>query len=122
MISKVKHLEFAQGAVERMARNSFLLKGWSLTVLLALLVFVKDSNVSALTTSITIIIGFYVLDVYYLYQEKLFRNLYNNIVEGSVGNFSMKTTNLFKELCSSIFSLSMLFYVFLITVVYIINR
>ena len=33
----VKHLEFIQGVVNRLGGNSFLLKGWSMTVLAAVL-------------------------------------------------------------------------------------
>jgi hypothetical protein len=32
----LKHLEFIQNIVTRMARNSFLLKGWSLTLVAAI--------------------------------------------------------------------------------------
>jgi hypothetical protein len=37
MERKLKHLEMIQGIVNRMASNSFLLKGWSLTLVAALI-------------------------------------------------------------------------------------
>ncbi len=32
MEQKIKHLEFIQAAINRMAGNSFLLKGWTVTL------------------------------------------------------------------------------------------
>jgi hypothetical protein len=37
MDEKLKHLEFIQAAINRMANNAFLLKGWSVTLTGALL-------------------------------------------------------------------------------------
>jgi len=36
MEAKLKHLEMIQDVIKRMASNSFLLKGWSLTLVVAL--------------------------------------------------------------------------------------
>ena len=45
MEKKLKHLEFIQKTIERMAKNSFLLKGWSLTLTTALIaISVKEKN------------------------------------------------------------------------------
>ena len=35
----VKHLEMIQGVVNRLAYNSFLIKGWSMTILAAAILF-----------------------------------------------------------------------------------
>ena len=43
--NKHKHLEFVQAAVNRMAGNLFLLKGWSITLIAALFALAaKDAN------------------------------------------------------------------------------
>ncbi len=44
MEGKTKHLEFIQTAITRMGVNSFLLKGWGVTVLVALFAFVSQNS------------------------------------------------------------------------------
>ena len=45
MENKRKHLEFIQGAINRMAGNLFFLRGWTITLIVALFAFfVKDAN------------------------------------------------------------------------------
>ncbi|MCP4140217.1 MAG: hypothetical protein GY755_08000 [Chloroflexi bacterium] len=41
---KIKHLEFIQGAVTRMADNSFKMKGWMVAIISALLAIYADNN------------------------------------------------------------------------------
>jgi hypothetical protein len=53
--AKLKHLEFIQNTISRMAHNSFLLKGWAITMLGALLGLNKD-NINFKITSIAIFI------------------------------------------------------------------
>jgi hypothetical protein len=44
---QAKHLELVQGIVTRMARNSFLLKGWTVTLVAAIFALTaKDSNIN----------------------------------------------------------------------------
>lgn len=42
MSDKQKHLEFLQGAINRMAGNLFLLKGWTITLIAALFALSSD--------------------------------------------------------------------------------
>ena len=77
-----------------MASNSFVLKGWSVTVLGILLTFASENTGSHyILISFPILFFFWVLDGYYLYQEKLFRELYDFIatIKEKDINFSMKT-------------------------------
>ena len=75
-----KHLEFIQGAINRMAANSFLLKGWTITLVAALFALAaKDSNTNYVVIAILPAASFWGLDAYYLRQERLFRALYNYI-------------------------------------------
>ena len=39
MENKLKHLEFIQNVINRMANTSFLLKGWSITIIAGLFAF-----------------------------------------------------------------------------------
>ncbi|MDG9728642.1 MULTISPECIES: hypothetical protein [unclassified Streptomyces] len=77
---RVKHLELIQMVVARMGNNSFLIKGWSLTVTGALLAFaVGNSEASVAVVSFVPIVAFWFLDAYFLYQERLFRRLYDRV-------------------------------------------
>jgi len=77
----IKHLEFVQSVIERMAGNSFLLKGWSITVATALLALATKEARPQLTALILFpAFAFWGLDAYYLRQERLFRRLYEELV------------------------------------------
>lgn len=80
---KVKHLEMIQGIITRMNQNSFMLKGWMITIVSALLAIYAD-NRSMIFLFITIfpVLIFWALDAYYLQQERKFRGIYNDIVDG----------------------------------------
>ena len=94
MDNKLKHLEFIQGVVNRLARNSFLLKGWSVVLVSALF------TLSATNTRLYFIylayfpaIAFWILDGYFLWQERLFRALYDHVraLDENEVDFSMDT-------------------------------
>ncbi len=77
MENKLKHLEFIQTTINRMANNSFLLKGWAITVVGGLLAFgFKELDYRYIFISLSVLFFFWILDGYYLHQEKLFRELY----------------------------------------------
>lgn len=95
---QIKHLEFIQAVVTRMASNSFLLKGWSVTLAVALLgLAAKDSNVKFAFLALIPPICFWALDAYYLRQERLYRKLYDQVRKLSdaewskTGQFNMST-------------------------------
>lgn len=89
----VKHLEITQGVINRLANNSFLIKGWSMTILAAAILFiarVESDNSVFLTLSFTIpVVSFWVLDGYFLWQERLFRGIYNDIRTQDDSDFQM---------------------------------
>ena len=79
--SKLKHIDIVQSTISRMAQNSFAIKGWTITVLVGLFVFLqKDNFRNNMIIYLIPIIFFWVLDSYYLWQERLFRKLYNDII------------------------------------------
>ena len=77
MEAKLKHLEFIQGAISRMATNSFLFKGWAITIAAALSGFAAVNPkrgllaIALVTTSL-----FWALDGYYLWLEHGFVQLH----------------------------------------------
>ena len=48
MEAKLKHLEFIQATIARMATNSFLFKGWAITIAAALSAFAAVNTKAAL--------------------------------------------------------------------------
>ena len=77
---KKKHLEFIQLATNRMASNSFILKGWNITLIVGLFALsLKDLSSTYLYLAILPAFVFWSLDSYYLRQERLFRKLYDFI-------------------------------------------
>lgn len=77
---KIKHLEMIQNTITRMANNSFLLKGWAVTLLAGIfaLVWEKDGLLHYLLAYIPVFM-FWFLDAYYLQQERLYRGLYDEV-------------------------------------------
>ena len=116
MENKRKHLEFIQGVINRMARNSFLLKGWTITLVAALLAFfLKGGGQCYVFVAFLPILVFWILDGYFLSQERLFRALYDHVRKLSENeiDFSMNTSEYRKDkrngwVCS-MFSIKLLF-------------
>src|SRR5580692_1500357 len=80
MEAKVKHLEFIQATISRMAGNSFLLKGWTVTLtggLLAVSFHQMDRHYVLLCLLVLLI--FWSLDSYYLSHERRFVALFNEV-------------------------------------------
>lgn len=93
--NKRSHLEMIQGVINRLSQNSFLLKGWSVVLVSALIALAaKDSNIIFILLAYLPAFAFWHLDGYFLWQEKLFRALYDyvrNIKEEEI-DFSMNTS------------------------------
>ena len=67
MENKRKHLELIQGIINRMAGNSFLLKGWSVTLVSAVFALsAKDANHAYFSIAYFPVIMFWILDGYFL--------------------------------------------------------
>jgi hypothetical protein len=92
---KLSHLEMIQGIVNRLSQNSFLLKGWSV-VLVSALFALAASNLKILFVYLAYFpaIAFWILDGYFLWQERLFRALYDNVraLKDEDIDFSMDTS------------------------------
>ena len=80
MSNKQTHLEMIQGIVNRLSHNSFLLKGWSVILISAMFALAaKDKNELFIFLAYFPAISFWCLDAYFLWQERLFRALYNHV-------------------------------------------
>lgn len=92
--NKIKHLEFLQATISRMAGNLFLLKGWTITLIAALFALAaKDSNTIFAILAYFPLLMFWVLDGYFLSQERCFRALYDHVrtLDESQIDFAMDT-------------------------------
>jgi hypothetical protein len=85
-----KHLDYIQAAISRMSTDSFLTKGWSLTVAAAIFGYAasRDSWRVAAVGLLPAFV-FWGLDAYYLWHERLFRRLYVEAAAGRVSTYSM---------------------------------
>ena len=93
MDDKINHLNIIQSIVARMANNSFLLKGWAVTLASALFALsAKDSNPSFAFVAVVPVTILWMLDAYYLKQERVYRRLYDSVRRGDVAGFSLDTT------------------------------
>ena len=91
--SKIKYLEMIQEIIKRQSGNSFLIKGWVITLSLAGFgLFVNSGNNQTFLLLVAFItLMFWLLDAYYLKNERLFRQLYEEIASNTVKpvSFSM---------------------------------
>jgi len=77
---QIKHLELIQHVITRMNTNSFQIKGWTVTLVSALLaIFASTHNNYFVLVAVFPSIVLWCLDAYYLMQERKFRGLYNDI-------------------------------------------
>lgn len=96
MEKKMKHLEMIQGVINRLAGNSSSLKGWGVVLVSALFALsAKDPNKFLVFLTFLPALAFWILDGYYLRQEKLFRKHYDLVREKDESeiDFSMDTSS-----------------------------
>jgi hypothetical protein len=83
--AKIAHLGFIQAIITRMGLNSFLLKGWSVTLVAAIFALAaKQADRRFVLLAFFPIAVFWLLDAFFLHQEKLFRSLYELVALGKV--------------------------------------
>lgn len=96
MEKKVNYLQMIQGVINRMAANSFALKGWAVTLVAGIFALAgKDTDKMYFLISYVPILVFWGLDSYYLLQERLYRALYNKarkMKENDIAEFSLSAT------------------------------
>ena len=92
MNNKINHLEFIQGVINRLASDSFRMKGWCVVLVAALFILLaREGRVEFVAVALVPVVFFWGLDGYFLWQERLFRALYDSVrvlEEGEI-DFSM---------------------------------
>lgn len=77
---KIKNLEMIEAVIERMAKNSFQLKGWAMTlVALVGALGAQGSDKKFMLLAFVPVLGFWLLDAFYLQQERRYQQLYKNV-------------------------------------------
>lgn len=71
----IEEIKVIQDIIKRMASNSFNLKTWTITLIVATILFSNGGKYSII--AYVPLIAFWYLDSYYLKQERLFRKVYN---------------------------------------------
>lgn len=85
-----KHLDFIQAVITRLSTSSSTAKGWGLTVAMAAFGFSATRAIPFVAVLGLITVCFFgVLDSYYLREERLFRELYNDARRGQIEVYSM---------------------------------
>lgn len=125
-----KEIDLIQNIINRLAKNSFLIKGWAVTLISVINVFSESTN--RFLYCILIWIGFWCLDAYYLYVERRYRELYKWVIKNREKNsdflFDLNTyreglinETSYRFYIKSLFSKTMLlFYLLLIVVLLLI--
>lgn len=124
LAGKLKHLDFIQSVINRMSSYPFLLKGWSITLIVVLFTLTGDLSFDYISIVIFLcpIFIFWILDGYYLSKERQYRALYDHvrILDESDIDFSM-STEIFTD-CkytwqASIFSKTLIIFYVLLTMI-----
>ena len=90
MDARLKHLEFIQNVITRMNTNSFLIRGWMITLVSALFALAaKDADSQFVLVTYIAIPAFWILDGFYLSQERRYRALYDHVRLAEQVDFSM---------------------------------
>lgn len=120
--NKRLHLSFIQGVINRIANNSILIKGWCITLVVALTALSSNTN-HILTIAYVSIAIFCFVDAYYLWRERLYRSLYDIVrkKDAKDTDFSMNFPLAIQKkhsYCDSLFSVTIMpFYVVLLVAV-----
>ena len=88
----IKHLEFIQGVINRLGSNASRLKCLSMTVLVAgslFMMLIRPDQPLLILTLLVPVFGFWLLDAYFLCQERLFRAEYDRVRQQDETDFAM---------------------------------
>ena len=130
----IRHLEMIQGIINRLGRNSFLVKLGSIAVVITgklisvFLLYIISHEDTYVPSDVTImlmldgiillfiILGFWILDGFYLWRERLFRYHYDTIRKQINTDFNMDVSTYYNrpysKWRSAVFSVTLtIFYV-----------
>lgn len=98
-----KEIDIIQDIIKRMALNSFLIKGWTVTLVSVTLLL--KGNAYQVWIAFIPLLTFWYLDAYFLWQERVYRKLYEWVVHNRLETdnylFDMKAAPRFGETIQS---------------------
>lgn len=99
----LEEVKLIQDVIKRMASNSFIIKGWAITLVVATLLL-KGAKAQVLIAFIPTI-SFWYLDAYFLRQERMYRKLYEWVIGNRADSkefFFDLNANRFKDQVASV--------------------
>ena len=101
----LKEIDIIQDIIKRMAFNSFLIKGWAITLVVVTLLL-KSSVIYQVLLAFIPLIVFWILDAFFLRKEKMYIELYKLVVSNRLKTdkhlFDMKTEDRFEKEVKSV--------------------
>jgi hypothetical protein len=104
-----KRLDHLHAIIQRLATNSFTVKGWAVAVASGFLGFaVKDAKPTIAFVGLIPIAIFWIIDAYYLTGERHFRRCYNGVRQNPelatapIAGFAVRRAELFRALATPI--------------------
>lgn len=77
-----KEIDLIQACISRMANNSFLLKGWAISII-AVVLALSDKAINPIILSLIVLIpllSFWYLDAFFLRTERMYRKMYEWVI------------------------------------------
>lgn len=94
----IEHIKLIQPIIARMSSSSFTIKGFALTSQTLLLGFAYKDSIWQLNILLQLIVSILcMVDMFYLWQERLFRTLYDDVRLREQTDFSMSTKTIRKK-------------------------
>lgn len=83
-----KEIDLLQSCIDRMAKNSFMIKGWFVSIYAVILALLPEKVDVMLLCVVLIVVNilFWYLDGVYLRDEKIYRRIYQWVVEARKQN------------------------------------
>ncbi len=99
----LKEIDIIQDIIKRMAFNSFMIKGWTITLVVVTLLLKGTEKYQVCIAFIPLLV-FWFLDAYFLRQERMYRILYDWVINNRLKTeeylFDMKTRRFENEVQS----------------------
>jgi 3'-phosphoadenosine 5'-phosphosulfate sulfotransferase (PAPS reductase)/FAD synthetase len=91
-----KEIDLIQACITRMANNSFLIKGWAISLVAVVLALVEKAIQPAFLSAIVLIplLSFWYLDAFFIYTERLYRKMYEWVINQRLNANSEKIYDL----------------------------
>lgn len=94
MENKYQHLGFIEAVIARMNSNSFLIKGWTVTIIAALFALAANgANHSYVLIAYVPLVAFWILDGFFLSKDRQYVQLYEKVrkMDEATIDYSMNT-------------------------------